>query len=56
MEQTPGSLTLEQQFSLARMEQEVQSMSVEDARKMVLVLVRQAYQKENLVKHLLKNA
>ena len=56
MAELPGRLTLEQKFSLAKIEKEVQSMGLEDARAMVLELIKQSYQKNNLVKHLLKNA
>ena len=53
---TPGSLTLEQQFQLQVLKEQVRNLSHEDAQKYVVEMMRQMMVKDNLVKHLLKNA
>ena len=52
----PGQLTLEQQFQLQILKEQVRHLSKEDAQNYVLEVMRQMMVKDNLVKHLLKNA
>ncbi|NEZ65617.1 phycobilisome degradation protein NblA [Leptolyngbyaceae cyanobacterium CCMR0082] len=52
----PGQLTLEQQFQLQILKEQVRNLSHEDAQKYVVEIMRQMFVKDNLVKHLLKNA
>lgn len=52
----PGQLTLEQQFHLQVLKDQVQNLSLEDAQNYVVEVMRQMMVKDNLVKHLLKNA
>ena len=51
---TPGALTLAQQFKLQTLRNDVDKLSVEDARNYVIEVMRQMMVKDNLVKHLLK--
>ena len=52
----PGQLTLEQQFQLQAIKKQVGAMSLEQAQDYVVEISRQMMIKNNLVKHLLKNA
>ncbi len=52
----PGQLTLEQQFQLQVVKEQVRNLSQEDAQNYVVEVMRQMMVKDNLVKHLLKNA
>jgi len=52
----PGKLTLEQQFKMKVYEDQVQSLSHEEAQTYLLEVLRQMMVKDNLVKHLMKNA
>ncbi|MEM7793248.1 MAG: NblA/ycf18 family protein [Cyanobacteria bacterium P01_C01_bin.118] len=52
----PGQLTLEQQFQLQILKDQVRNLSQEDAQNYVVEVMRQMMVKDNLVKHLLKNA
>lgn len=52
----PGQLTLEQQFELKVLKEQVQSLTLGQAQDMVLEVMKQMMVKNNLVKHLLKNA
>ena len=52
----PGQLTLEQQFQLQVLKEQVRNLTLEKAQNYVLELMRQQMTKDNLVKHLLKNA
>lgn len=52
----PGELTLEQQFKLQVLKDQVKNLSVEQAQEYVVEVMRQMMVKDNLVKHLLKNA
>lgn len=56
MSNLPGELTLEQQFQLQVLRDQVRNLSQEDAQNYVLEVVQQMMVKDNLVKHLLKNA
>jgi Phycobilisome degradation protein nblA len=50
----PMALTLEQQFNLKMYESQVQDMSVEQSRALLIEVMRQLMLKENIVKHLMK--
>ena len=52
----PGQLTLEQQFQLQVLKEQVRNLSHEDAQNYVVEVMRQMMVKDNLVKDLLKNA
>ena len=52
----PGELTLEQKFQLQVLKEQVRLLSKEDAQNYVLEVMHQMMVKDNLVKHLLKNA
>ncbi|MFK8185653.1 MAG: NblA/ycf18 family protein [Phormidesmis sp.] len=53
---TPGNLSMEQQFKLKVLQDQVQNLSLEQAQDYVIEVMRQMMVKDNLVKHLLKNA
>lgn len=55
-DQMPGSLSMEQQFKLQVLKDQVQGLSLEQAQEYVVEVMRQMMVKDNLVKHLLKNA
>ena len=52
----PAQLTLEQQFKLQVLKDQVSSLSQEQAQEYLLEMFRQMMVKDNLVKHLMKNA
>jgi len=52
----PGNLSMEQQFKLKLLQDQVQNLSLEQAQEYVVEVMRQMMVKDNLVKHLLKNA
>lgn len=52
----PIELTLEQQFRLKNLRDQVQNLSQEEAQEFLLEVLRQMMVKDNLVKHLLKQA
>jgi hypothetical protein len=52
----PAQLTLEQQFKLQVLRDQVQELSREQAQEYLVEMFRQMMVKDNLVKHLLKNA
>lgn len=52
----PAQLTLEQQFKLQVLRDQVQELSREQAQEYLLEMFRQMMVKDNLVKHLIKNA
>jgi hypothetical protein len=52
----PGKLTLEQEFKLKVLKDQVGNLSLEQAQEYVIEVMRQMMVKDNLVKHLLKNA
>ena len=52
----PGNLSMEQQFKLKVLKDQVQDLSLEQAQDYVVEVMRQMMVKDNLVKHLLKNA
>jgi Phycobilisome degradation protein nblA len=51
-----AELTVEQQFRLQTLKEQVQSLSQEEAQTFLLEVMRQMMVKDNLVKHLLKQA
>ncbi|MDZ8027157.1 MAG: NblA/ycf18 family protein [Nostoc sp. SerVER01] len=52
----PIELTLEQQFRLQNLREQVKNLSQEQAQEFLLEVLRQMMVKDNLVKHLLKQA
>lgn len=52
----PAQLTLEQQFKLQVLKEQVEGLSKEQAQEYLLEMFRQMMVKDNLVKHLMKNA
>ncbi|MEO1006850.1 MAG: NblA/ycf18 family protein [Cyanobacteria bacterium J06638_38] len=52
----PMELSLEQQFNLKIYEKQVKSMSHEEAQQFLVEVLRQLMVKENMVKHLMKQA
>ncbi len=52
----PGQLTLEQQFQLQVLKDQVRGLSKEQAQDYVIEVFRQMMVKDNLTKHLLRNA
>ena len=51
-----AQLSMEQQFKLKVLQEQVQNLSKEQAQEYLLEMFRQTMVKDNLVKHLLKNA
>ena len=51
-----GQLSMEQQFKLKVLQEQVESLSKEQAQEYLLEMFRQMMIKDNLVKHLLRNA
>ena len=51
-----AQLSMEQQFQLKVLQDQVQDLTKEQAQEYLLELFRQMMVKDNLVKHLLKNA
>jgi hypothetical protein len=54
--ETPATLTLEQQFKLQVLKEEVKNLTQQQAQEYLIELFRQMMLKDNLVKHLFKNA
>jgi len=54
--QAPGNLTMEQEFKLKVLQDQVKTLDMEEAQGYIVELLRQMMVKDNLVKHLLKNA
>ena len=52
----PAQLSLEQQFKLQILKQQVQELSQEEAQEYLLEMFRQMMVKDNMFKHLLKHA
>ncbi|MHC5752740.1 NblA/ycf18 family protein [uncultured Nostoc sp.] len=52
----PVELTLEQQFRLQNLKDQVKNLSQQEAQEFLLEVLRQMMVKDNLVKHLLKEA
>ena len=51
---TPGELSMEQQFTLQVLKDQVRGLSLDQAQSYVVEIMRQMMVKDNLVKHLLK--
>lgn len=54
--ETPGQLTLEQQFKLQVFRDQVKGLTQEQAQEYLLEVLRQMMVKDNLFKNLLKNS
>ena len=52
----PGNLSLEQEFKLQVVRDQVTGLTLEQAQEYVVEVMRQMMVKDNLVKHLLKSA
>ena len=52
----PGKLSLEQQFKLQVLREQVKNLTQEQAQEYLVEVMRQMMVKDNLVKHFLKNA
>ncbi|MBW4604455.1 MAG: NblA/ycf18 family protein [Calothrix sp. FI2-JRJ7] len=52
----PNELTLEQQFRLQTLKDQVQTLSQQEAQEFLMEVLRQMMVKDNLVKQLLKQA
>lgn len=52
----PNELTLEQQFRLKTLKDQVQTLSQQEAQEFLMEVLRQMMVKDNLVKQLLKQA
>lgn len=52
---TPGQLTLEQEFKLQVLQAQTKNLDLEQAQDYVAELLRQMMVKDNLVKHMLKD-
>jgi hypothetical protein len=50
------SLSIEQEFHLRTLESQAESLSAEDARALLVEVVRQGLIKDIVIRHLLKNA
>ena len=50
----PMELSLEQQFNLKMYEEQVKSLSSEEAQKFLMEVLRQLMVKDNMLKHLIK--
>jgi len=53
-EATPGELSMEQQFTLQVLKDQVRGLTLDQAQTYVVEIMRQMMVKDNLVKHLLK--
>lgn len=51
----PTELTIEQQFRLQTLREQVKTLSREEAQKFLLEVLQQMMVKDNMVKHLLKS-
>jgi uncharacterized protein YaaW (UPF0174 family) len=54
--ETPATLTMEQEFKLQVLRDQVKDLTREQAQEYLLEVFRQMMVKDNLMKHLLKNA
>ncbi|MEH2420171.1 MAG: NblA/ycf18 family protein [Nostoc sp.] len=52
----PVELTLEQQFRLQNLKDQIKNLNQQEAQEFLLEVLRQMMVKDNLVKHLLKQA
>lgn len=53
--ETPGQLSLEQQFKLRIYQEQIETLSKEQAQEYLLEILRQMMVKDNLFKHMLGN-
>jgi Phycobilisome degradation protein nblA len=56
MEQNPAELTLEQKFSIRSFETQVENMSPEQSKTMLMELYQTLMVRENVYKHLIKQS
>jgi hypothetical protein len=54
--ETPAQLTMEQEFKLQVLRDQVKGLTQEQAQEYLIEVFRQMMVKDNLMKHLLKNA
>jgi len=54
--ETPNQLTLEQEFKLQVLREQVKGLDLDQAQDYIVELLRQMMVKDNMVKHLFKNA
>ena len=54
MENQIGELTLEQQFKLRTLEEDIKNLTLEQARSYLIEIVKQGMIKDNLMKHWMK--
>lgn len=52
---TPGNLSLEQQFKLKVLQEQVSHLSLEEAQEYLVEVLRQSMVKDNLLRHWIKN-
>ncbi len=52
---TPGNLSLEQQFKLKVLKEQVSHLSLEEAQEYLVEVLRQSMVKDNLLRHWIKN-
>ncbi|AMW26791.1 MULTISPECIES: NblA/ycf18 family protein [Oscillatoriales] len=54
--QTPGNLSIEQQFKLKVLQEQVKHLSLEEAQEYLIEVFRQGMVKDNLLKNWMKGA
>lgn len=54
--ETPGNLSLEQQFKLKLLQEQVKTLSLEEAQDYLLEVLRQSMVKDNLLRHWVKSS
>jgi acyl-CoA-binding protein len=54
--EAPGRLSIEQEFKLQDLKDQVKNLSQEQAQEYLIEVFRQMMVKDNLMKHLIKNA
>lgn len=54
--ETPGNLSLEQQFKLQILREQVKTLSLEEAQDYLLEVLRQSMVKDNLLRHWVKSS
>ena len=54
--ETPGNLSLEQQFKLQILREQVKTLSLEEAQDYLIEVLRQSMVKDNLLRHWVKSS
>ncbi len=54
--ETPGNLSLEQQFKLQLLREQVKTLSLEEAQDYLIEVLRQSMVKDNLLRHWVKSS